>query len=133
MKKSYNKLDYFDLIMCLSGQSRYRNLWEHYYRETDAIIYVVDSSDRMRLVVSHEELESMLGHSDLRNRPIPLLVFANKNDLKDAMDVSEIRAELELDRIRNRPCRIFSSSAVNGKGLSEGIEWLAQELKKSTH
>lgn len=112
------------------GQSRYRNLWDHYYRETDAIIYVVDSSDRMRLVVSREELNSMLSHRDLQNRPIPLLVFANKSDMKDSLSSSEIRSELELDRIRNRPCRLFSSSAVNGEGISEGIEWLAQELKK---
>lgn len=113
----------------MSGQSRYRNLWEHYYREADAIIFVVDSSDRMRLVVSREELESMLNHSDLRNRNTPILIFANKSDIKGAISSNDVRGELDLDKIRNRPWRIFSSNALNGDGISEGVEWLVQEIK----
>jgi len=30
----------------MSGQSRYRSLWEHYYVQVEAIIFVVDSTDR---------------------------------------------------------------------------------------
>ena len=103
---------------------------EHYYAETDAVIFVVDSSDRMRLVVSSEEFDSMLNHSTFRNRnKIPILIFANKSDIKGAISSSGIRDELNLDKIQNRPWRIFPSNALNGDGISEGIEWLIQELK----
>lgn len=59
----------------MSGQGRYRNLWEHYYRDcqvetitTDlylsafhqGIIFVVDSSDRLRMVVAKDELDMLL-------------------------------------------------------------------------
>ena len=35
----------------MSGQSRYRSLWEHYYAGVEAIIFVVDSSDRSAVLV----------------------------------------------------------------------------------
>ena len=38
----------------MSGQGRYRNLWEHYYRDCQGIIFVVDSSDRLRMVVAKD-------------------------------------------------------------------------------
>ena len=32
----------------MSGQGRYRNRWEHYYKECQGIVFVVDSSDKVR-------------------------------------------------------------------------------------
>lgn len=31
------------------GQGRYRNLWEHQFKTCHGIVFVIDSSDRMRL------------------------------------------------------------------------------------
>lgn len=36
-------------VFDMSGAGRYRMLWEHYYRETQAVIFVLDSADRLRL------------------------------------------------------------------------------------
>lgn len=33
----------------MSGQGRYRNLWEHYYKECQGIIFCIDSTDKIRL------------------------------------------------------------------------------------
>jgi ADP-ribosylation factor-like protein 6 len=41
---SKNNLNF--TIFDMSGQSRYRELWSHYYREVQAIIFVLDSTDR---------------------------------------------------------------------------------------
>ncbi|MBV95259.1 ADP-ribosylation factor-like protein 6, partial [Eschrichtius robustus] len=51
-------------VFDMSGQGRYRNLWEHYYKEGQAIIFVIDSSDRLRMVVAKEELDTLLNHPD---------------------------------------------------------------------
>lgn len=118
-------------IFDMSGQSRYRNLWEHYFKDADAIVFVIDSADRMRLVVSREELENLLNHPEIRNKRIPLLIYANKKDVKGAISVGEIRNELELDGIKNRGWRIFGTNALNGDGINEGLEWLSQELKET--
>ncbi|KAM6100544.1 ADP-ribosylation factor-like protein 6 isoform 3-T3 [Theristicus caerulescens] len=49
-------------VFDMSGQGRYRNLWEHYYKEGQAIIFVIDSSDKLRMVVAKEELDTLLNH-----------------------------------------------------------------------
>lgn len=36
-------------VFDMSGAGRYRNLWEQYYKDAQAIIFVVDSSDRLRV------------------------------------------------------------------------------------
>ena len=69
----------------MSGQGRYRNLWEHYYKECQGIVFVVDSSDKLRMVVAKDELDMLLQHPDIRARKLPILFFANKMDCKDAL------------------------------------------------
>ena len=49
----------------MSGQGRYRNLWEHYYKECQGIVFVVDSSDKLRMVVAKDELDMLLQASFL--------------------------------------------------------------------
>lgn len=39
-------------VFDMSGAGRYRNLWEQHYREAKAIIFVVDSADKLRLCVA---------------------------------------------------------------------------------
>jgi len=46
----------------MSGQGRYRSLWEHYYKETHAIIFVLDSADKLRMAVAKDELNQLLQH-----------------------------------------------------------------------
>lgn len=46
----------------MSGAGKYRMLWEQYYNDVKAVVYVVDASDKLRLVVAKDELEAMLNH-----------------------------------------------------------------------
>ena len=62
----------------MSGQGRYRSLWEHYYTDVQAIIYVLDSTDRLRICVAKEELSQLLSHEEIRKIRVPVLFFANK-------------------------------------------------------
>lgn len=62
----------------MSGQGRYRSLWEHYYADVEAIIYVLDSTDRIRMVVAKDELEQLLAHEEIVKSKAPILFFANK-------------------------------------------------------
>jgi ADP-ribosylation factor-like protein 6 len=62
----------------MSGQGRYRNLWEHYYTDVEAIIFVLDSTDRLRMCVAKEELTQLLLHEDIKKTRAPVLFFSNK-------------------------------------------------------
>ena len=70
------------------GQDKIRRLWRHYFQGTNALIYVVDSSDRDRISDAKDELEKMLQEQEMENAA--LLVLANKQDLPNAMTPAEV-------------------------------------------
>lgn len=113
----------------MSGQGRYRNLWEHYYRECHGVIFVIDSSDKLRMVVAKDELDLLLQHPDLKNRRIPILFFANKMDLRESVSSVKCSSLMGLEQIRDKPWHICASNAVTGEGLSEGVDWLSDQIK----
>nr|XP_046217075.1 ADP-ribosylation factor-like protein 6 isoform X4 [Oncorhynchus gorbuscha] len=116
-------------VFDMSGQSRYRNLWEHYYKESHAIIFVIDSGDQLRIVVAKEELDTLLNHQDIRSRRLPVLFFANKSDLREAMSLVKVSQLLCLENIKDKPWHICASNAVKGEGLLEGVDWLQDHIK----
>lgn len=62
---NYERIQYKSLtltVLDFSGQNRYRNLWQEFYNGVDGIVFVVDSSDLIRLVVVRDELETLLAH-----------------------------------------------------------------------
>jgi signal recognition particle receptor subunit beta len=61
-----------------------------------------------------------------------VLVFANKQDLPNAMSASELTEKLGLNELRNRRWYIHATCAVQGNGLYEGLDWLSNELAKSS-
>ena len=98
-------------------------------QNTQGIIFVVDSNDRDRIDDSSgcddsakEELHRMLAEDELRG--VPLLVFANKQDLPNAMSVNEITERLGLNILKNREWYIQSACTVTGDGLYEGLDWI---------
>ncbi|KAJ9142160.1 putative ADP-ribosylation factor [Pleurostoma richardsiae] len=115
----------------VGGQDKIRPLWRHYFQNTQGIIFVVDSNDRDRIVEAREELQRMLNEDELRDAI--LLVFANKQDLPNAMNAAEITDKLGLHSLRQRAWYIQSTCATSGDGLYEGLEWLATTLRKTGH
>ncbi|XP_051877808.1 ADP-ribosylation factor-like protein 6 isoform X1 [Pristis pectinata] len=115
-------------VFDMSGQGRYRYLWEHYYKDAHAIIFVIDSADKLRIVVAKEELETLLIHPDIKHRQIPILFFANKMDLKDVMSSGMLTQILRLYNIQTKPWFLCLCSALTGEGLLEGMEWLQDRI-----
>jgi len=56
------------VTQCTAGT--YRSLWETYYRDSNAVIWVVDSSDKIRMCIAKDELDAMLAHADIKVRPL---------------------------------------------------------------
>ncbi|NXC20088.1 ARL6 protein, partial [Corythaeola cristata] len=93
-------------------------------REGQAIIFVIDSSDKLRMVVAKEELDTLLNHPDVKHRRLPILFFANKMDLRDAISSVKVSQLLSLENIKDKPWHICASDALKGEGLQEGVDWL---------
>lgn len=107
----------------VGGQDKIRPLWRHYFQNTQGLIFVVDSNDRDRITEAEKELQNMvhfirscnvyanveisacvlifkLQEDELRDAV--LLVFANKQDLPNAMSAAELTDKLHLNQLRNR-------------------------------
>merc|ERR1712097_92249 len=93
------KLNVWDI----GGQKTIRPYWKNYFENTDALIYVVDSSDRRRVEEAAQELVS-------------------------AVPKEELVEELQLMGIKDRPWQIQPSSAKTGVGLQEGMEWTVKQI-----
>lgn len=113
----------------MSGQGRYRNIWEHYFKDCDGVIFVIDSSDKLRMAVAKDELDQVLHNENIEKRRIPILFFANKMDLRDAVSSVRCSNMMGLELIRDKPWHICASNALTMEGLQEGFDWLSGELK----
>eukprot|EP01050_Picozoa_sp_SAG11_P009938 SAG11_NODE_971_length_6351_cov_4.531190_8_plen_71_part_00 len=68
----------------------------------------------------------MLGEAELRDAAV--LVFANKQDLPNAMSVQTVSEKLGLHSLHNRKWFIQSTCATSGEGLFEGLDWLSANV-----
>ncbi|MES1909090.1 MAG: hypothetical protein MHM6MM_001895 [Cercozoa sp. M6MM] len=113
----------------MSGESRYRNLWEYYYADCDAIVWVIDAADTVRMCVVKDELETTMAHESIRKRKPPVLFFANKSDLDDAASPADVATALALeDTLRDNCFSIAGCCALSGDGVRTGMEWLVAKL-----
>merc|ERR1711865_682367 len=77
------------------------------------LIFVVDSNDRDRVDAARDELHRMLNEDELRESV--LLVFANKQDLPNAMSAAEMTDKLGLHGLRTHSSPLFSCGTFAGK------------------
>jgi len=112
------KLNVWDI----GGQKTIRPYWGSYFDKSDSLIYVIDSGDQRRLRESGGELQELLTEEKLNG--LPLLIFANKQDLRSAVPADEIAEALNLSAIKDRTWTIQACSAKSGDGLQDGMEWL---------
>ncbi|KAK6297635.1 hypothetical protein J4Q44_G00322180 [Coregonus suidteri] len=91
----------------VGGQDKIRPLWRHYYTGTQGLIFVVDCADRDRIDEARQELHRIINDREMRDAII--LIFANKQDLPDAMKPHEIQEKLGLTRIRDRNWQLVPS------------------------
>mmetsp|Transcript_23347 Transcript_23347/g.30488 ORF Transcript_23347/g.30488 Transcript_23347/m.30488 type:complete len:183 (+) Transcript_23347:172-720(+) len=111
----------------VGGQDKIRQLWRHYYDNTQGLVFVVDSNDRERINTARDQLHKMLNEHSLQDSV--LLVFANKQDLPGSMTASEITDKLDLHNLRRRQWYMQACCATTGDGLYEGLDWLSSSLK----
>lgn len=110
----------------VGGQKTLRAYWRNYFEQTDAVVWVVDSGDRLRIKDCATELSGLLKEEKLAGAT--LLVFANKQDLNGAMTKDEIRQGLDLDSIRSHHWHIQSCSAMTGENLLTGMDWIVKDV-----
>lgn len=103
----------------MSGAGRYRNLWEHHFKACQGIVFVIDSSDRMRLgacffhfqIITSGEFHLKL----IRDRSLFLLSFSRAVVVKDELDILIQHPDILNRRI---PILFFANKIDNPDALS---------------
>merc|ERR1711937_1083326 len=60
----------FIVLPAVGGQDKIRPLWKHYYDNTDALIWIVDSADPSRVEEARDELHKVLADDCLRGASV---------------------------------------------------------------
>ncbi|KAL8637431.1 MAG: hypothetical protein Q9226_009123 [Calogaya cf. arnoldii] len=111
----------------VGGQKTLRTYWRNYFEKTDALMWVVDSADRLRTEDCRKELAGLLLEERLQGAS--LLVFSNKTDIAGSMSNEEIRKALALDSIKTHKWTIIQCSAMTGSNVHDGIKWVVEDAK----
>ncbi|EWS74759.1 ADP-ribosylation factor(Arf)/Arf-like (Arl) small GTPase family protein (macronuclear) [Tetrahymena thermophila SB210] len=113
----------------LSGNDYSRKFfWHHYYKNSNALLFVIDSSNIERFSEAKQTLNMLLENPNIPD--IPILILANKQDIA-AVNTERLQEQLELNQyIGVRQLHIQGCCALNGDGLKEGLNWLSNILIK---
>lgn len=111
----------------LGGQESIRPYWRSYYQEQEAVIFVVDSCDHDRMQIAKRELMNIIEEEELKGAVV--CVFANKQDMPEAMTTAEIAQAMGLSSIIDKKWTIIATSALRGDGLKEGFEWISDAVQ----
>ncbi|XP_040494544.1 ADP-ribosylation factor-related protein 1 isoform X1 [Ursus maritimus] len=104
-----------------------------YYAECHGVIYVIDSTDEERLSESKRAFEKMVTSEVLDG--VPILVLANKQDVETCLSIPDIKTAFSdcTSKIGRRDCLTQACSALTGKGVREGIEWMVKCVVRNVH
>ena len=118
----------------VGGQEKLRVNWWSLPRLPDVIIWVIDvSADKNAWKESKNEFEKMIQEKvgakkqHVIDKKTPILICANKMDLKPDFDMKKIISEYKLDKIKLN-IKLQPTSSVTGEGIEDGFRWLVSQL-----
>ena len=102
----------------IGGQDKTRPLWRSYTRSTDAIIFVVDCTDKERMEEAKLELARIAKITERFS--IPIMVLANKQDLPSSVGQATLEYALGVKNIGSHVgWAVRYCCAVTGEGLEK--------------
>ena len=115
---TYKNLEF--LVFDVGG--KIKSLWQHYYDNTDALIFVIDSTDKERLWIIKNEIMKI--NEDLKFSNTVLLVLFNKQDRSDIVEYPELLENTGVIDIMEADVIVQKCSGKTGKGIFEALDKL---------
>lgn len=109
----------------LGGQKKMRSMWERYYAEANAIIFVVDSADLVRLEEAKLSFDSVCDNDWLSD--VPVITIANKQDLPGALTPGDLAINFYSICDAADRTRVFAVNAMLGEGIEDCISAVVDE------
>jgi signal recognition particle receptor subunit beta len=113
-------------IWSATGQDFYRSTREVVLVGADGVIFVADSQEHLldENLASWNELMSMIEEEE---RPLPLIVCLNKQDLLNVVEEKRLRSYLKIPM----SVPIFRSVAREGHNIMEAFQYLFQSAMRA--
>uniref|UniRef100_A0A8C6G2Y0 ADP-ribosylation factor-like protein 9 n=2 Tax=Moschus TaxID=68410 RepID=A0A8C6G2Y0_MOSMO len=109
----------------IGGSEPFRSYWEMYLSKGLLLVFVVDSADHKRLPEAKKYLHQLIG----TNPVLPLVVFANKQDLGAAYHITDIHEALALSEVGNdRKMFLFGTQVTENGSEIPSIMQDARDL-----
>ncbi|MHA2224975.1 MAG: Rab family GTPase [Candidatus Hodarchaeales archaeon] len=105
----------------LSGQDSFRNIRPQYYLNSRGGILVFDLTRHTTL----ESLENWYSDFTQKTGDVPLMVFGNKSDLKEQIEVQHDEGKMVAQKFG---AEYLETSALNGTGVESGFLNLAWKV-----
>ena len=122
-----NKIDVTLTINDTAGQERFRSLTKMVYKNTDGILVGFDLTKPKTL----EQVEfwiKQIESNKTKDSPLSLVLFGNKCDKTDEIEVKEE----DIEKIKEKyNLRYFKTSAKDGTNVQNIFEYLAKIVLKS--
>ncbi|HUU79229.1 MAG TPA: Arf family protein [candidate division Zixibacteria bacterium] len=111
------QMDVFDL----GGQEDFRGLWGDINEKADGLIYVIDSTDFVRMQETKDIFYNIINTQI--NQLIPVMILLNKADLEGKISRPEFMRFFGLFELTTIKWSCFETSALTGLGLYESFKW----------
>ncbi len=126
-------IEYLDMsiLVCdvFNGESLTTNtILNHSIKDANGIIFVIDCNYKPSFNKSRDLLNQILMNQI--NKACPILVLANKQDLKYSFVPEVVETKLNLTCVLDRKWNVIGVSGINGNGLREGMMWLSNSILK---
>ncbi|XP_060236782.1 ADP-ribosylation factor-like protein 9 isoform X2 [Meriones unguiculatus] len=96
----------------IGGSEPFRSYWDSYLPTGWLLIFVVDAADHKRLPEAKKCLHQLME----QNPALPLVVFANKQDLEAAYHITDIHDALALSEVGSDRKLFLFGTQVTGNG-----------------
>lgn len=112
----------------LGGHEQARRVWADYTDTVDAVIFMLDASDRERASEARNALDNLLVYGGTTG--VPFLVLGNKTDIGGAMSEQEVRhffgikTEAAVEEGAT-PIALHMCSLLQNEGYAAGFKWIA--------
>lgn len=119
--------DYTIYSWDLSKSNKNIPIWRYYFEGAKAIIFVIDSTNRDLFKNIKKELHKIMGMKELEDCPV--MIFANKQDVKGSATIKEIKDAIDLKGLKQQKQYIVGSDAVKGDMVDYGMKWVESAIK----
>ncbi|XP_043655050.1 ADP-ribosylation factor-like protein 3 [Drosophila teissieri] len=110
----------------INGELKNRQIWPNYYKKVKVLIFVLDSTDALRLSEARCVLCDVLMHQELDKAP--LLIVSNKKDASGSLSMSTVIDLMGLDRLNARDWTFKECSTRTGSGVQDIVHWINEKI-----